>query len=155
MKTTFAAIYTRFLADTNLVGSVTGLYNTKAPSNAVFPYIVFSLTSNTEDFDSSNFYEDAVIQFSIFSDAKSPEEVCDIYEYLTGDRDDDTSGFDFHTLLVDNYTTLAMMRNTSNLIQVDKVWQYTVNYELLMNYTGEGAAAEFISQFYALMGMSI
>ncbi len=49
MRNLFEGIYSKFEADTNLAAAVTALYNTEAPANAVFPYIVFSLISNTID----------------------------------------------------------------------------------------------------------
>ena len=64
MQDLFTAIYTHFTEDSDLAGSVSDLYNTEAPQNAVFPYIVFSLVSDTEDFDSDNYLE---MRFVVYS----------------------------------------------------------------------------------------
>ncbi|KKM88787.1 hypothetical protein LCGC14_1255340, partial [marine sediment metagenome] len=84
MRNLFEGIYSKFEADTNLAAAVTALYNTEAPANAVFPYIVFSLISNTIDLDSSQNWEDYLLQFNIFDDDPSSGDICDIYELLKG-----------------------------------------------------------------------
>jgi len=152
MKTLFESIYSRFADDTDLFGSVTDMYNTEAPPNAVFPYIVFSLVSDVQDFDSDSVLEDALIQFNIFSDEPSSSEACDIFEYLKGITVEGT-GYDFYELTIDNYTTLVLKRDTALLIKIEKVWQYNVTYHCLLNYTGEVAIEKFYGNLYALLSI--
>lgn len=152
MKKLFTAIYTKFQADTALVGAVTDLYNTEAPSNAVFPYIVFSMVSNTIDLDSSQNWENYLIQFNIFDDDSSSNNICDIYELLKGDTAAGT-GFDYFNLLIEDYATVVMTREVARLMRVDNVWQYNVSYSLKTVYTGEVATEKYCIHLYNLMGI--
>ncbi len=152
MKDLFKGIYDQFLADSNLVNNFTAMYNTQAPSNAVYPYIVFSLVIGEEDYDSDNYYEDLLIQFNIFSDAKSVETICDLYNYLKGNTNAG-EGYDFFQLIVDNYDTLIMKRDTYRLLQVEKIWQYNVTYRVELRYTGTTTTERFYGNLYNLIGM--
>ncbi len=152
MKTLFEAIYARFQADSDLSANVTDMYFDEAPDDAVFPYIVFSLIDGEEEFDSDNFYEDAILQFNIFSDEDSPEEVTDLFEYLKGDVGEGT-GFDFFSLEVENYTTLILERQSYNILRVDDVWLYNVTYRCLLNYTGESITERFYGNLYNLVSI--
>ncbi len=150
MKTLFAAIDARYKADSSLAAATTGMYLSEAPANAKYPYIVVTLVGDTEDFDSSTFYEDVIIQFAIFDNRKSPSRITDIFELLKGVPANDT-GFDFGNLIIDDYLTLAMIRNTANLLRVDNVWEYVVSYQILLEETGVGGVGHFHSNFYNLM----
>ena len=153
MKTLFEGIYTQFKASDALEASVTGLYNTKAKPNATFPYIVYSLVSAVTDWDmGNNTYKDVMIQFNIFSDTPSSEEARDIFDLLEGDVDAGT-GFNFFNLSVDNYNTLIMSPDTAILTQVDKIWQYNVTYNVLLNKTGVNVTERFYGNLYNLMGI--
>ncbi len=152
MKKLFEAIYSKFEADANLLAAVTDLYNTEAKPNAVFPYIVFTLIVNTIDIDSSQNWEDYVLQFNIFDDSASPETICDIYELLKGDTGAGT-GFDYFDLSIEDYTTVIMQRDNSRLLRVDKIWQYNVMYNVRTVYTGEVASEKYWIHFYNLMGI--
>lgn len=154
MQTLFTAIYARFttLFGASQIGAATDMYNTKAPEDAVFPYIVFSLVNDVQDFDSDSVMEDTLIQFNIFSDKSAVTEVAAIFEALKGITIEGT-GYDFYELSVDDYTTLVLKRDASQLIKVDDVWQYNVTYMCLLNYTGEVAVEKFYGNLYALMSI--
>lgn len=152
MQTLFKAIYSRFKADTDLYKNVSDMYNAVAPADAKFPYIVFSLVSDVQDFDSHNVLEDVMFQFNIFSKKKSPKEVSDIFEYLKGNTITGT-GYDFYELLVDNYNTLILKREAATLAQVDEVWQYNITYRCRLSYTGETAVEKFYGNLYALLSV--
>jgi len=152
MRNLFEALYTKFQADAALLAAVTNLYNTQAPTNAVFPYIVFQLISNTTDLDSSYNWEDYMLQFNIFDKNASSGTICDIFKLLKGDVSAGT-GFDYFNLLIDEYTTVIMDRELSRLLFIDKIWQYNVNYSLRTIYTGESAVEKYCIQMYNLMGI--
>ena len=126
MKTLFQAIYARFHAYSDLANNVTDIFLNEAPQNVVYPYIVVTLISGTEEFDSDNYREDAMLEFNIYSKEISASEVTDIYEYLKG-------GFDFHALSVSGYTTLILKRETFKLEKVEKIWKYNANYKCWLN----------------------
>lgn len=152
MKTLFTAIYERFTNESDLYASVNGMYMTQAPDNVEYPYIVFSLVSDLQDFDSSSILEDVLLQFAIYSDDRSPSEACDIFEYLKGNTALDT-GYDFYALSVDDYNTLILKRETATLLKVEGIWQYVVTYRCILDYTGEVAQTRFYGDLYALMSI--
>jgi len=124
MKTLFQAVYSEY-AGSALASSLTDLYNTQAPSEAVFPYGVFTLVSNVHDFTFTERFENCLLQFSLFDDSSSPSNVCDYFELLK-------AVFDFLDLEVSGYTTVSLVREAANLITVEDVWQYTVTYRIYL-----------------------
>jgi len=126
MKTLFQSIYTKYLASDLPAEGMTGLYNTQAPSDAEFPYGIFTLVSAVQDFTFTETFEDCLIQFSLFSDVKSDStEVCNLFELLK-------ATFDFVDLTVSGYKVVSFVRGIANLLQVEGVWQYTISYRILL-----------------------
>ena len=127
MQVLFEAIRARWLNQGKL--GLTELYNTEAQTNAVFPYGVVSLPSNVPgegEFEVDT--EDCLIQFNLFSDKTLATEVCEAFEALK-------LAFDQHDLAVAGYEPISMLREPANLIRVEKIWQYTVTYALLIQKT--------------------
>jgi len=151
MKELFEAIYSHYLDDP-LSGTLKGLYHTEAPPDAEFPYCVFLLVSNTLDYTFSENFEDCLVQFNLFSDKSSPQEITQLYELLKGDTELGT-GFDFLELPIDNYRTVSLVRETAILIHVDDVWQYSVTYRMLLEQTGLAAHYEISKYLYNLMSI--
>jgi len=67
MNYLFAAIITHYTTDPLAASDLTGMYNTEAPQDAVFPYAVFSLISDVPEWTFSEDFENVLIQFNIFS----------------------------------------------------------------------------------------
>jgi len=151
MKTLFESIYAHYAEDP-IADSVNGIYNTEAPPNAAFPYIVFSLVSDIQETSMSSVIENCLIQFNIFSNTNSSEEACDIFELLKGDVNEG-EGFDFYELLVDNYTNMVLRREQSFLTRDSKIWQYNVVYRIMLLSTGETPTARFVGNFYNLLSI--
>lgn len=124
MKTLFLAIYD-YYSTSSLAEQLTDLYNTEAPSTAVFPYGVFSLPSNVRDGTFTEDFEDCLIQFSLYSDESSASKVCDCFELLK-------TIFDHVDLTVSGYSPISCEREPANLVKVDGVWQYTVTYRIVL-----------------------
>jgi len=120
----FTAIMVRYNAAA-LSGSLTGLYNTQAPQDAVSPYCVFQLISDDADWTFSENVENCLLQFNLFSDESSPAEICTLFDLLK-------DAFDFHELTIDNYETIYMVRENSNLTRIEDVWQYNTTYRILL-----------------------
>jgi len=120
----FAAIMVRYNAAA-ISGSLTGLYNTQAPQDAVFPYGVFQLISDVADWTFSENIENCLLQFNLFSNESSPTEICTLFGLLK-------DAFDFHELAIDNYETIYMVRENSILTRIEDVWQYNVTYRILL-----------------------
>jgi len=123
MQVLFEAIYNRFVSEGKF--GLTELYNTEAPADAVFPYGVFSIPSNTPDWTFTENFENFLIQFNLFSEKTLATEACEAFEALK-------TAFDFHDLVVVGYTPITMEREVANVIRVEKVWQYNITYRLLI-----------------------
>ncbi|MCK5601958.1 hypothetical protein KAR91_08820 [Candidatus Pacearchaeota archaeon] len=137
MKNLFESIYAHYLTDP-LSSSLTDLYNTEADDDSVYPYAVFSMISNVADFTFEEDFEDVLIQFNLYSDTSSVEEISDLFELLKGD----TSlgeGFDFKDLNITDYGAVSLVRQNATLIKEEKIWGYSIVYEFkLEKTTGEG-----------------
>ena len=123
MTDLFAAIMTRYAA-VSLSASLTGLWNTQAPQDVVFPYGVFQLISDVPDWTFSENIEDILLQFNLFSEKSDPVEICDLFELLK-------TAFDFLDLSIANYETVSMIRENAILTR-DGYWQYNVTYRILL-----------------------
>jgi hypothetical protein len=121
----FEAIYNKFDADAALKAAVTDLYNTTAPQDTDFPYLVMLLVTSSHEWTFNTDLEDANIQFSIYSNESSPEEAGDIFELLK-------TCFDDAILTITGWDNFFMVRQSpSNLIRTpDDVWHYIVNYRV-------------------------
>ena len=133
MKELVESLYTK-LVD-NLVGAsgsagTTAIYNTIANQAAVFPYLVFSVISDVQDFTFTEDFEDILIQLSIFDDDPSSETVLDIFEEVK-------SALDKVDLSVDNYHTISMLRDGgANLTKTEEkgklIWSFSCTYRILL-----------------------
>jgi len=123
MKTLFEAIYNRWLSEGKL--GLTQLYNTEADDDAVFPYGVFSTSITEDDPGFCEEGENCLIMFVLFSKRTLATEVCEAFEALK-------AAFDKHDLAVAGYEPISLMRSIANMIKIEKVWQYSVTYNLLI-----------------------
>jgi len=121
MNNLFTAIYTRWTA---AMGGRT-LYNTEAKAEAAFPYATVTLVSDVADWTFTEDFEDCLVQFNLFSDTPTCEEVGLAFEALK-------SAFDKHDLTITGYETVSFSRLQANLLRVEGKWQYLVTYRLLM-----------------------
>lgn len=124
MTDLFAAIITRYEA-VGLSNSLTGLWNTQAPQEAVFPYGVFSLISDVPEWTFTEDFENCLLQFNLFSDKSDPVEICALFELLK-------TAFDFLDLTISNYETVSLVRENSILTRIEDVWQYNVTYRVVL-----------------------
>jgi len=151
MNDLFKSIYAHYAADP-LAAALTDLYFTEAPPNAVFPYAVFSLVTDMANWTFTESFENCLVQFNIFSDTSSATEIGELFVLLKGDVAAG-EGFDFFELVLDNFDTVSMEREMSNLVRVEKVWQYNVTYRCVLQYSGE-VAHNVINKFlYNLMSI--
>jgi len=151
MKNLFEAIYIYYKQDP-LSSVLTDLYNTTAPSKAIFPYGVFSLVSDTPNWTFTENYENCLIQFNIFSKEKSSLQACNIFEAIKGDRELGI-GFDFLDLELDNYTLVSLLREVSQLVQIEDVWQYNITYRILLQKDPTASRITFKQCLYNLMSI--
>jgi hypothetical protein len=152
MKEIFTALYSRFTASTALHAAVSDLYNTEAKEEAVFPYIVMSIVDNSPDTDSSQNWENYLVQFNIFSNSPSSQEIDNIFTLLKGVTDLGT-GFDFYNLAISDYDTVVLKRKGSNLTKEEGIWKLNVLYSLMTTYTGQAATEAFIGNLFNLLSI--
>lgn len=124
MQVLFEAIWDRYKA-TPLNGKLTELYNVEASPEAVFPYGVFStnIVPGVGEFDED--WEDCLIMFVLFSKEALATEICDAFEALK-------AAFDKYDLNVEGYEIISLIREPANMIRVEKIWQYSITYSLLI-----------------------
>ena len=126
MNTLFTAIYEKYLASGLPAAGMTGLYNTRAPADAAFPYGVFSLQDNKPEWTFTENFENCLIQFNLFSNIKkSPSEICTLFELLK-------TTFDFVDLTFDGYTSISLVREIATLVNIENVWDFMVQYRFLI-----------------------
>jgi len=124
MKALFNAIYAAF-DGSGIKPLVTGFWNTEAPDDAAFPYIVFQLVNDkTDDFASDkHFSENILLQFNLFDRDPSMKALLAIYVALI-------DCYDFANLAVIGYTALSCVREGTLQTKVNKVWQINVTYRI-------------------------
>lgn len=123
MQVLFEAIRARWLNQGKF--GLTEFYNTEASTDAVFPYGVFSTNIVPGDGEFDEDWEDCLIMFVLFSKEVLATEVCDAFEALK-------AAFDKHDLAVTGYEPISLTREPANLIRVEKIWQYSITYSLLI-----------------------
>ncbi len=105
------------------------MFNTFPPQGTDLPCVVVSLTSNTPDGTFTEDWENALLQFSVFSDSSSGIEVNNIFKALD-------SLYHKQPLTVSGYSTLYMRREHSHLTHEEAegfaTWQYIVEYRVLL-----------------------
>jgi len=126
MKTLFEAIYSHWLSEGKL--GLTQLYNTEGDDDAVFPYGVFSLPSVIPEDTFTEEGESCLIQFNLFSEETLATEICAIFELLK-------TAFDKRDLSIEDYETVSLTRESANMIRIEKVWQYNVTYNIVIQKT--------------------
>ena len=124
----FKAIYAKF-PGSDLYTRVGGrLFLHEAPSAAPLPYVEYFLVSNQTDWDlADSTFEEAVIQFNLFSDKNSANQVNSMYEDLM-------KLYDWCTLSpTGSYTSLYMRRENAWLIRnvEEGVWMYSIQYRVM------------------------
>lgn len=88
MKALSTAIYGK-LAGSNLETDIGGrLYKGEAPEGAQFPYVVYSIISNTPEYPGGKTIERVLLQFSLYSMASGSTEIEDMLTHLRALYDD-------------------------------------------------------------------
>lgn len=126
MKDLFEAIYSKFDNHPELKGLVTDMYLTEAPQGTAFPYIVYSLVSNVPHWTFTEDFENALIQFNIFSEKTSATETLDIQKLLFACYDWQVLNFG----VTPAYYSIYLKRELNRLVRVDNIWQAVIQYRI-------------------------
>ncbi len=120
MNVLFDAIFTRWTA---AMGGRT-LYNTEGDDEATFPYSTVTLVGGVKgDEGFLEDWRDILIQFNLFSETPACTEAGETFTALT-------AAFDKHDLIIAGWGTVSLVEGPSNLVRVDKKWQYIVTYRI-------------------------
>jgi hypothetical protein len=136
MKNLSKAIYAK-LAGSALNTSIGGrLYKARAIADATYPYVVYTIVYVSPEKTFTEDYEDALVQFSIFSTASGTTEIEDIYTDLK-------ALYDECSLSITGATLVWMRRTVTNFwvndetapTGIPQIWCYYVDYEVLESLT--------------------
>jgi len=137
MKNLSKAIYGHAVTDAVSSGFMSSigsrLYDTEAQPGAEYPYCVYMIISDVNEWEFVERFEDVLIQFSIYSTASGSTEIKDIYTKLKTLYDESVFSIDDNTLLWmwrNNLTTMRDSITTPN--GTAGLWHYAVDYNLLM-----------------------
>ena len=128
MKALFTGIYNLFTTGPPAIYTNVGgrFYLTEAPQNTTFPYIVYYVESNDYDYQFVEDFEDFLIQFNIFDDdVSSASNISTYFENLK-------TLFDWSLPTVSGYSIVRFVREFATLARDDEVWQYTIQYRILL-----------------------
>jgi hypothetical protein len=132
MKVLFESLYTLFApagAKPALHTALAGqMYLTEAPQNTSYPYAVYNMIANDYDWMFTEDLEEFLIQFSIFDDKASATNV-------TGYFDDLKTLYDWAVPVVTGYQSVWMIREFAELLRIDDIWHYIVQYRVLLKKT--------------------
>ena len=128
MKQLFDGIYLKFTAGTPAIYTSLGgrLRFHEAEQDETLPYCVYYMIGDAPDYyfgDQSLFR--TTIQFTIFAEDSSPENICTYFDNLA-------ALYDECTLTVTTYSFLRMERTWAYLIRdaEEAIWQYTIQYRI-------------------------
>lgn len=127
MVNVFAALHAAFEASP-LAQSTKGLFYGRVFDRTVKPpYATYTLVSGVTDNDMSAIVDQAVIQVSIWSAKRSPNEVLALAKALW-------TAFDNMTLTMTGYTLIRMDRVSYNLLLDPDTegWQMQTDYQILL-----------------------
>lgn len=128
MKVLFQGLYSLFApAGTKpaLYNDLSGkFYNTEAPQNTNYPYGVMHLIANDYDWTFTENLEEFLVQMTLYDDNSSPDNITDYYENLK-------VLYDWATPIITGYQLTWMVREFSELLRLDDVWQYIIQYRIL------------------------
>lgn len=132
MKAIAQGIYGRFTELTgglhnDLYNAVSGrMYLQQAPQDVQFPYVVFSFPAVTLEFNFTNRFENARVQFSIFSIKESALELEDIRTKLQ-------TLYDFCDMTLTGYYPVYMRRENAVLMRDDRPsWHCAIDYRVFV-----------------------
>jgi hypothetical protein len=124
IKELFIAIYAKYNAATDLKAVLTGgLYKEDAPEGTALPYAVFSLGDEGDEDTFDKRHPTYIIQFNIYGNSATPNQVLDIYAELDAVYRD-------QALTLTNYYHHGTSFESGNPTTdpVDGYKQYTVEY---------------------------
>ena len=103
-------------------------YLYEAPERVVYPYCVYFMVADENDYTFTTQFDNVLIQFSLFSESEGVSEVSTMFDNLAALYDD-------ATLTVAGYSFIRMVRESANLIKETdpkNIWHYAVTYNVMI-----------------------
>ncbi len=126
MNDLFKGIYSEFANSTGLSVVLTGgLHNTQAPQNTTRPYAIMYLISDVPFWTFDATFENCLIQFTIYDENTSVEDIGILFEKFKTLYDD-------KILTFDDYDCFQMRREFSELTRSSDIWQCIIQYRVGM-----------------------
>ena len=131
MQVLFEGIYSKFTGSTG-AGSLYALLGGRlhlgeAPQGSAYPYGVYHLISDVPEyvFDTTTVIEHTLIQFNLYDDDKSATDINAAFTALA-------ALYDHSNITVTGYSSVIMEREFSNLSRGETLWDYFVQYRLII-----------------------
>lgn len=126
MKYLFKALKDIYDADSDLTGACNGFYYDHATQGITLPYIVVSVIAiNPERYleaSSLRYDTNMLLQFSIYDDSSSIEDVIDIYN-------DINDAFDNTDITISGWTNIAFLRESTRApFNLDGIWSMSADF---------------------------
>lgn len=130
LKNLTTAIFGKMTSSTDLYSDIGGrLFKGRAPEGAEYPYVVYLLVSNNPDKVFVSNYEDALIQFSLFSSTSGSTQVEDMYTHLKALYDECSMTITSETLIwMRRENAILMVEDHTTPAGTVQVWHYAVDY---------------------------
>lgn len=130
MKALMTGLYSHFTAEphNSLYNAVGGrLYHQEAPQCSTFPYVIMQAVYEEHDWTFTEEIESILVQFTIYSQARSAANIGNLCSYLK-------SLYDDADLIVVGFTPVHMIRSNAQLLRDPKnnMWQYIIEYECFL-----------------------
>jgi len=125
------AIYSK-LSDSLLTADIGGrFFDTQAPEGAEYPYVVYLIVSDGPDNVFGGYYEDVLIQFSLFSKTENDTtEIETMFGHLKTLFDECSFNITDQTLIWMRRENATLMAETHDALITGtiQVWHYAVDY---------------------------
>ena len=123
MQVLFKSIWNKYNGSTGLTATINGMFFTEAPQGQTYPYGVYHLISNVPSWTFDADMENYIIQFNLFDDDSSSEDINTAFTALTG-------LYDWCDLDTSGYSNIYMKRELSNLTKESDIWNYFIQYRI-------------------------
>lgn len=110
------------------------MYLEEAPEGTDFPYCVYGLVNNAADWTFTEDIDDAVVEFTIYSDSASAVEITDAEAKLRAEYDD----CQLPSTDIGSWSHIWMHRSNSyldklpDIIPDKSIWRYVIEYDIKM-----------------------
>ena len=126
-----AGVHTDFWIDLN-----GAMYKERAPQGYEFPYCVFTTVAEAHSKTFGEHFKEPLIQFSIFTDDSSTDNIEDMYTDLKSLYDEAEFNITDNTLVWCRIQSAVLIPDIVTTKRwTREIWHYAVDFELMVSYT--------------------